>query len=236
MKGCSLPEQTTKKKTLLFLPGPEFDNEACGCQQFHFMPRFVRFLPGETLNRTCPAFFFHLSPCDGQWWHRAPLKMCNRKEKGAACLQWCPNISAYAGVDVCGMFSAKWYVDFQRLSCCVAAWYSFLIHMMVLVHYDIATVFVMTAVPPTFFPSKNNFSPSSPNLVRYKHLSASFTKAHKKKLSNTMFLMWSVKRKRVRGDRELRWEHDDGVFESYSESVWVCICYCLNAFPRLRGQ
>lgn len=57
MKGCSLPEQTTKK--LLFLPGPEFDNEASGCQQFHFMPRFVRFLPGETLNnlqRTCPAF------------------------------------------------------------------------------------------------------------------------------------------------------------------------------------
>ncbi|XP_041817218.1 ribonuclease 3 isoform X2 [Chelmon rostratus] len=27
------------------LRGPEFDNEASGCQQFHFMPRFVRFLP-----------------------------------------------------------------------------------------------------------------------------------------------------------------------------------------------
>ncbi|XP_019120242.2 ribonuclease 3 [Larimichthys crocea] len=27
------------------LRGPEFDDEASGCQQFHFMPRFVRFLP-----------------------------------------------------------------------------------------------------------------------------------------------------------------------------------------------
>uniref|UniRef100_A0A4W6G728 Ribonuclease 3 n=1 Tax=Lates calcarifer TaxID=8187 RepID=A0A4W6G728_LATCA len=27
------------------LTGPEFDNEASGCQRFHFMPRFVRFLP-----------------------------------------------------------------------------------------------------------------------------------------------------------------------------------------------
>ncbi|XP_070708975.1 ribonuclease 3 isoform X1 [Pempheris klunzingeri] len=27
------------------LTGPEGDNEALGCQQFHFMPRFVRFLP-----------------------------------------------------------------------------------------------------------------------------------------------------------------------------------------------
>uniref|UniRef100_UPI0037E91664 ribonuclease 3 n=1 Tax=Semicossyphus pulcher TaxID=241346 RepID=UPI0037E91664 len=27
------------------LTGPEVDNEASGCQQFHFMPRFVRFLP-----------------------------------------------------------------------------------------------------------------------------------------------------------------------------------------------
>ncbi|XP_045897057.1 ribonuclease 3 isoform X2 [Micropterus dolomieu] len=27
------------------LKGPEFDNESSGCQQFHFMPRFVRFLP-----------------------------------------------------------------------------------------------------------------------------------------------------------------------------------------------
>ncbi|KAI3355462.1 hypothetical protein L3Q82_018297, partial [Scortum barcoo] len=27
------------------LTGPEFENKASGCQQFHFMPRFVRFLP-----------------------------------------------------------------------------------------------------------------------------------------------------------------------------------------------
>lgn len=72
----------------------------------------------------------------------------------------------------------------ERLGC--SAWRSSLIHMMVLLHCDIAAVFVMTAVPPTFFPSRkkkkrNNFSPSSPNLVSYKHLSASFTKAQTEK-------------------------------------------------------
>ncbi len=201
------------------------------------MPRFVRFLPGETLNnlhRTCTAFFAVCLPLMVSGDTVLQLKRATEKKKElhvSSDVQTC----LHAGVDICGVFSVKWYVDFQHLSCCVAAWYSSLIHMMVLVHYDIATVFVMTAVPPTFFPSKNNFSPSSPNLVRYKHLSASFTKVQKK-LSNAMFLMWSVKRKRVRGDRELQWEHGDGVFESYSESVWVCICYCLNAFPGLRGQ
>lgn len=81
------------------------------------------------------------------------------------------------------LFSAKWWVDLQHLSCRVAAWYTSLIHMMVLLHYNIATVLcALLYVPHTFFflffslfPSKNNFSP---NLVLYKHLSASFTKAH----------------------------------------------------------
>lgn len=58
--------------------------------------------------------------------------------------------------------------------------------MMVLVYYDVATVFVMTAVSPTLFPSKNNFSPSSPNLAGYKHLSASFTKAQKKPVQSNV--------------------------------------------------
>uniref|UniRef100_A0A4W5R8Y7 Drosha ribonuclease III n=1 Tax=Hucho hucho TaxID=62062 RepID=A0A4W5R8Y7_9TELE len=31
------------------LTGPEWDNQSPGCQKFHFMPRFVRFLPGETV-------------------------------------------------------------------------------------------------------------------------------------------------------------------------------------------
>lgn len=41
--------------------GPECDSEASGCPQFHFMPRFVRFLPGKTLN--CSPFDI-VSP----WW------------------------------------------------------------------------------------------------------------------------------------------------------------------------
>lgn len=42
--------------------GPDGDSEASGCPQFHFMPRFVRFLPGKTPN--CSPLT--LSPPGGQ--------------------------------------------------------------------------------------------------------------------------------------------------------------------------
>lgn len=45
---------------LLLSPGPHFDNDSPGCPQFHFMPRFVRFLPGKASQSST------LSPSSGQ--------------------------------------------------------------------------------------------------------------------------------------------------------------------------
>lgn len=75
-------ETNNNKETLflsLFLPGPEFDPS--GCQRFHFMPRFVRFLPGETLlNNLCcfPSLFVSL------WW--SVLTQVKTKEKASPVL------------------------------------------------------------------------------------------------------------------------------------------------------
>lgn len=46
--GRSGPELVLRPTPLLSSPGPDFDSDAPGCPQFHFMPRFVRFLPGKT--------------------------------------------------------------------------------------------------------------------------------------------------------------------------------------------
>lgn len=116
-KGCSLPE-TNNTKIMLLLPGPECDDETPGCQQFHFMPRFVRFLPGETLNnsqRTCTAF---LEPPVSLWWSVFMLKG-NRKRSCMTPVTLTSNISAYAGVDICSLVSAKWLTVPELLCSCM---------------------------------------------------------------------------------------------------------------------
>lgn len=92
----------------------------------------------------------------------------------------------------------------------------------------------MTAVPPTFFPSKNNFSPSSPNLVRYKHLSASFTKAKKKTVQSSVsdVICKEKASERRQGATVRAW------WWCVWKLQWECVgmnWYCLNAFPGLRG-
>lgn len=49
MTGCSLSRKKKHYPSVL-VTGPEFDNDSPGCPQFHFLPRFVRFLPGKTLH------------------------------------------------------------------------------------------------------------------------------------------------------------------------------------------
>ena len=184
----SLSDFILKGSSVLSPPGPEWDSETSGCPQFHFMPRFVRFLPGKTANNLPIKTAFLLLFClplvvSGDSVFKLKRATEETKRSCVFSIMPLPNISAHAGVCICVQCKKN---DFQCLSSCVAAWRSSSVHMMVLVHYEffffLPAVFVMTAVPPTFFPSKNNFSPSSPNLVRYKHLSASFYQStHKKK-------------------------------------------------------
>lgn len=47
MTGCFLSRKKKRYPSAL-VTGPEFDSDSPGCPQFHFMPRFVRFLPGKT--------------------------------------------------------------------------------------------------------------------------------------------------------------------------------------------
>lgn len=98
--------------------------------------------------------FALLSPSAGRRWLSLQVKTCHRRDKRKLrvfynavakhlCTRWRPYL--------CSMQN-----DFQCLSSCAAAWRSSSVHMMVLVHYDfcfLPAVFVMTAVPPTFFPS-----------------------------------------------------------------------------------
>lgn len=173
------------------------------------MPRFVRFLPGKP-PLLCFALCLPLVVSGGAS-HISSLILQQRR----GCMF--PPVQPFC---ICW-----WYImcsqqndGFTRraFSCCGrsgSARYSSLKHMMVLVHYDIAVVFVMTAVPPTFLPSKNNFSPSSPNLACFKHLSASFTKAQK--LPNVTFLVWSE-------DWELKREHD-GVWKFQPDCVYLLL-------------
>lgn len=54
----SLSDFILKGSSVLSPPGPEWDSETSGCPQFHFMPRFVRFLPGKTANNLLSLLFF----------------------------------------------------------------------------------------------------------------------------------------------------------------------------------
>lgn len=125
---------SNKINSLLSPPGPECENEASECPQFHFMPRFVRFLPGKTLNkRQRPTALLSFAIClilvvSGD----AVLGLKPATEKRKKGVATSPNLSAYSAVHICSLQK-----DFQCLSCCVAAWYSSPIHMMVLLHCGI---------------------------------------------------------------------------------------------------
>lgn len=242
----SLSDFILKGSSVLFPPGPEWDSETSGCPQFHFMPRFVRFLPGKTAKNLprLLSFFLFCLPLVVSGDSVFKLRRATEETKGSCVSSIIPllNISAHADVRICvqcKMTSSAWAAVQLHGVHLQYTWWCWCT-MIIIIIFFLPAVFVMTAVPPTFFPSKNNFSPSSPNLVRYKHLSASFyqsTHGKNKKNKNCpthCFLMWSVKRKAARGDRELL----VGVLWCvWKVTVRVeCICYCLNAFPGLRGQ
>jgi len=64
-------------------PGPEF--LPSGCQRFHFMPRFVRFLPGEPL--LCV-------PSVAPWWPAAavPVSLAVDVCSPPAAAAWCSSV------------------------------------------------------------------------------------------------------------------------------------------------
>lgn len=74
-------QQLNKNNNIIFPAGPEFDDEASGCQQFHFMPRFVRFLPGKIPNK---ATKYPLFLPASVWWSalsQFPDFKCATKKK-----------------------------------------------------------------------------------------------------------------------------------------------------------
>lgn len=155
---------SNKINSLLSPPGPECENEASECPQFHFMPRFVRFLPGKTLNkRQRPTALLSFAIClilvvSGD--AVLGLKPATEKKKDKKTAKRLPVPELLCS---CMVFITDTHDG------AAALWY-------------LPQCFVMTAVPRTFFSIKKQFLSllPPPNLVRYKHLSACFTKALQK--------------------------------------------------------
>lgn len=146
---------SNKINSLLSPPGPECENEASECPQFHFMPRFVRFLPGKTLNkRQRPTALLSFAIClvlvvSGD--AVLGLKPATEKKKKRSCNQSKPSCILCCAY----LFSAKRLPVPELLCSCMvfitdthdgaaALWY-------------LPQCFVMTAVPRTFFSIKKQF-------------------------------------------------------------------------------
>ena len=250
----SLSDFILKGSSVLFPPGPEWDSETSGCPQFHFMPRFVRFLPGKTAKNLprLLSFFLFCLPLVVSGDSVFKLRRATEETKGSCVSSIIPslNISAHADVRICvqcKMTSSAWAAVQLHGVHLQYTWWCWCT-MIIIIIFFLPAVFVMTAVPPTFFPSKNNFSPSSPNLVRYKHLSASFYQSTHGKKQKTKTVrrivfwcdLWRGRQREETGSYwweccdafgKLQWELSAFVivlmhFQDWEGSGFFFLCFC----------
>lgn len=164
------------------------------------------------------------------------LKLNHSKGKKRSCMSsvlFPSNISSHSGAHICQMLSVKW-LQVSKLLCSRVVFISDTHDGAGAPRYRHSVCYESRATYLLFHQKKtisllaSQFSPLQTLICLF------YKSTHK--ANCPMFLMWSVKRRRARGDGELQWEFSDAEFDSYSQSVWECICYCLNAFPGLRGQ